>query len=131
MESRKKYKYWTPGEIRMLGELYSKGTPGKEIAAILERPLASIQQKASNLGMRTARKRGEWRKIKLTRDQKLWMRLNYPHMSDAIISIYLGLNIHAVRRLADELKLSKTEQYIRESRSHASKTRWSKTDNQN
>ncbi len=49
-------------------------------------------------------------------DAEKWMRNNYPHMSNATCGIYLGVHPRTVVRMARELGLKKTPEFIRSCR---------------
>jgi hypothetical protein len=50
-------KLWTLPEQRRLAELYKEGHPLSEIAAILARPLASVEVKSCRMGLSSRRTR--------------------------------------------------------------------------
>ena len=52
------------------------------------------------------RKRGP-----LSDEERLWLKLNYPHMSSEICAIRLGMAVSTVRWHAWSMGLTKTEEY--------------------
>lgn len=108
---------WTDEMDNELRRIYPC-TTAKETARMLGVTQMAVQQRAIRLGLR---KGLDWRKIRLTQEQKNWLRRNYPDMANAICALYLGMSESSVSRLAREMGLRKTEQFMREAQLHAAK----------
>ena len=77
----------------------------------------AIYQKCNKMGL----KKDQPNKIHLTREQELWMRTHYPHISTEICALILGISHSSVTRQARRLGLNKTEQFMKECQAHTSK----------
>lgn len=97
-------KRWTPEEENELRELY--GTTYR-----------AIYQKCNKMGL----KKDQPCKIHLTPQQELWMKIHWPHMSNEICALILGISHRSVVRQARRLGLQKTEQFMKECQAHTSK----------
>lgn len=53
--------------------------------------------------------------------EEKWMKKNFPHLSNAICAIYLDKHPRTVARMARELGLTKSEEYMESSRAAAIK----------
>lgn len=107
---------WTDDKTRLLKELYPTHT-SQQIAEILGTSWMAVYQKANKLGL--------WKeqpcKIRLTPSQELWMKRNWPHMSNGICAMYLGISLRSVIRQARRLGLEKTPQFMRECQAHTAR----------
>ena len=108
---------WTDEMDNELRRLYPC-TTAKETARMLGVTQMAVQQRAIRLGLR---KGCDWRKIRLTQEQKNWLRRNYPDMANAICALYLGVSESSVARIARGMGLRKTEQFMREAQLHAAR----------
>ena len=79
---------WTDEMDNELRRIYPC-TTAKETARMLGVTQMAVQQRAIRLGLR---KGYDWRKIRLTQEQKNWLRRNYPDMANAILALYLGMS---------------------------------------
>lgn len=50
----------------------------------------------------------------LTKDDKLWLKLNYPHIRTELCAIKLDMNPRSVTRIARQLGVEKTPQFLKE-----------------
>lgn len=50
-----------------------------------------------------------------------WMRSNYPHLSNVICAIYLGVHPRTVSRMARRLGLEKSPEYLRDCKEYSLK----------
>ena len=109
-------KRWTPEEENELRELYGTMT-AEALAVRFGTTYRAIYQKCNKMGL----KKDQPNKIHLTREQELWMRTHYPHISTEICALILGISHSSVTRQARRLGLNKTEQFMKECQAHTSK----------
>lgn len=109
-------KVWTKAEEDELRELYGMMTAGA-LAVRFGTTYRAIYQKCNKMGL----KKEQPNKIHLTQQQELWMKINWPHMSNEICALMLGISLRSVVRQARRLGLQKTEQFIKECQAHTSK----------
>lgn len=107
---------WTIKEKDELARLYSAMT-AKQIAEHLGRPVSYVSGMANKMGLH----KEQPNTIHLTREQELWLKLNFPHMATAICAIYLGISHRSVVRKARSLGLRKTEQFMKDAQLFAIK----------
>jgi hypothetical protein len=100
---------WTPHEIEQLKKLYPTHS-AKVIAQLLGRKKGSVYIKAFKLGL----SKDPRVKTSITMEQKTWLRVHFPHMSNAICATYLNMSESSLHRIARRLKLRKTPQFIKE-----------------
>lgn len=111
-------KRWTKEEEQKLRDLYATHT-AKDLAILLGRSVRSVQVKLFHLGLCT--KGFDHRRIKLNDEQKLWLRLNFPHMATILCAMRLGISLRSVIRIARQMGLEKTKQFMKECQAHANK----------
>lgn len=102
---------WTDNEIEQLRELWSSNKPARIISEELGRPIRAVYMKAHLLGLP---KKQDPNKIKLSNSDMLWLKLNYPHMRTQICALKLGISPRSCVRLARQLGVEKTPQFMRE-----------------
>lgn len=107
---------WTAERNQELRELYKTMT-APELAKHFGTTIQSIYMQAWHIGLR----KDQPNKIRLTREQEIWLRINFPHMSNLICAMLLGISPRSVVRQARRLGLSKTAQFMRECQAHTSK----------
>ena len=108
-------KVWTKAEEDELRELYGKMT-AEALAVRFGTTYRAIYQKCNKMGL----KKGQPCKIHLTPQQELWMKIHWPHMSNEICALILGISLRSVVRQARRLGLQKTEQFMKECQAHTS-----------
>lgn len=108
---------WTEARNEELRRLYRGTASGPELARHFGTSLAAIYQQAYKLGLR----KNQPNQIELTDERKRWLMLNFPHMSNGICALILGISPRSVVRLARRLRLSKTAQFMRECQAHTAK----------
>lgn len=109
---------WSEQEVEMLRAEWKTSRPAREIAERLGRPLRAVYVKANRLGLP---KKDDPNKIKLSQSDQWWLRQNYPHMRTEICALKLGISRRSVVRLARDLELEKTPQFMRECQAHTAK----------
>lgn len=103
---------WTQDEKALLATLWSRSDiSAADIAARIGRPRQAVYVKASRMGLPP---KPDPNKIRLTREQKLWLRLNYPHMRTRICADHLGVSLRSCVRLARRLGVKKTPEFMKE-----------------
>ena len=112
-------KRWTKQEEQQLSRFWKTNQPAHVIARELGRNLQAVYVKAHKLGLTEHSRDGKtiWKmpnRIKLTNNQKLWLKLNYPHMRTEICATILGVSYRTCVRLARKLGVEKTAQFMRE-----------------
>lgn len=107
---------WTGGRKDELSRLYGTMT-GPELAERLGTTARSVYVAANRLGLH----KGPRPRIELTEDRELWLKLNFPHMSNRICALILGISERSVNRLAKRLGLRKTERFMEECRAHTAR----------
>lgn len=90
----------------------------REVAEIFGTTPGAIAAKCNNLGIRLPRHPA---RIVLAEEQKLWLRLNFPHMSNGICALRLGVSERTVCRMARQYRLEKTPQFMAECRAHTAR----------
>lgn len=114
---RKAMKRWTESEVADLRRLKPTKT-NRELAEIFGTTAGAVAAKCNEMGIKRG---GQPREIRLTRQQKLWLKLNFPHMANCICAMFLGISQRSVVRQARRLGLSKTAQFMKEAQAHAVK----------
>ncbi|ROT10026.1 hypothetical protein EEL33_01140 [Muribaculaceae bacterium Isolate-037 (Harlan)] len=108
---------WTPEEEAVLKKIYKTMT-AKQLAEHFGRSVHVIQVKCFHLGLK---KGYDHAKIQLSFDDKLWLRLNFPHMRNELCAMRLGVSLRTVVRLARSMRLEKTPQFMKDSQAFASR----------
>lgn len=110
-------KRWTESEVADLRRLKPTKT-NRELAVIFGTTPGAIAQKCTAIGI----KRGDQpNTIHLTNQQKLWLKINFPHMANCICAMFLGISPSSVVRQARRLGLQKTPQFMKEAQLHTAK----------
>lgn len=109
-------RFWSEDKVNTLKQLYATHT-SRQIADILGTTWRAVYVKAWHLGLR----KEQPSKIRLTAEQKLWMKLNFPHMATEICATHLGISPRSVCRFAQSLGLRKTEQFMKECQAHTAR----------
>ena len=109
-------KRWTSQEEQELRELYGSMT-AEALAVRFGTTYRAIYQKCNKMGL----KKDQPNKIHLTPQQVMWMKLHWPHMSNEICALILGISHRSVVRQARRLGLQKIEQFMREFQAHMAK----------
>ena len=102
---------WTEKEVSLLRELWATKIPAREIAARLGRPLRATYNKAFKLKLP---KKYDPNAKRLTREQKLWLKLNFPVMRTEICAAHLGMHVRTCIRKARELSIEKSPEFMKE-----------------
>ncbi len=110
-------KRWTPEETDELRRIFHTMT-AKQLAVHFSRSVHTIQVKCFHLGLK---KGFDHAKIRLSREDKLWLKLNFPHMSNEICAMKLGVSPRTVVRIARWYDFQKTPQFMKECQTHAAK----------
>lgn len=108
---------WTEARNDELRRLYRGNASGPELARHFGTSVAALYKQANKLGLRKAQPN----QIELTREREFWLKRNFPHMSNGICALILGISPRSVVRLARRLRLSKTEQFMKECQAHTAK----------
>lgn len=108
---------WTKQEIEELKRLYSDHTL-PELSRYFGRSKNSIANKCNEIGLRG---KGQPNEIRLSAEDKLWLRLNFPHMSNQICAYRLNCGRRTVVRIARKMGLEKTPQFMKECQAHTAK----------
>lgn len=101
---------WAPEEEADLKSIFKTKT-AKQLAEHFGRSVRAIQVKCFHLGLK---KGYDHAKIRLSNDDKLWLRLNFPHIRNELCAIRLGVSLSTVVRMARAMKLEKTPQFMKE-----------------
>lgn len=112
---------WTQEEINSLRELWKTKTPAHEIAARLGRPRQAIYNKAYRLNLPH---KDDPKTVRLSREDKLWLKLNFPHMRTELCAAHLGMSVRTCIRKARELGIDKSSQFMAESQAFSTKRAW-------
>lgn len=111
-------KRWSKEEVLDLKRLYPEKTL-KELSARFGRTPGAVAQKCNELGLRG---RGySWAKISLTDSDRLWLRLNFPYMSNQICAYRLKCGLRTVVRIARSMGLEKSPEFMKECQAHTAK----------
>ena len=102
---------WTEREVQLLRELWATKTPAREIAARLGRPLRGTYIKARRLKLP---KKEDPNTKRLSREEKLWLKLNFPVMRTEICAAHLGVHVRTCIRKARELGIEKSPEFMKE-----------------
>lgn len=109
-------KKWTEERKEELRRRYRTMT-GPALAAHFQTSVQAVYVQAHKIGLR----KPQPNKIELTRERAIWMRCNFPHMSNVVCGLLLGVSPRTVVRFARRLGLTKTAQFMRECQAHTSK----------
>lgn len=109
-------RFWSEDKVNTLIKLYPTHT-SRQIADILGTSRLAVYVQANKIGLH----KEQPCKINLTDEQKQWLKRNYPHMANDICAVYLGISRRSVVRLARDLELEKTPQFMRECQAHTAK----------
>lgn len=109
-------KIWTKSDENELRELYGKMT-AEALAVRFGTTKGSVYQKCFSMGLR----KEQPCKIHLSQQQELWLKVNFPHVSNGICALMLGLPESTVIRKAHALGLKKTQQFMKECQLHTAK----------
>ncbi len=110
-------KHWTHEEEEHLKRIYKTMT-AKQLAEHFGRSVHAIQVKCFHLGLK---KGHDHAKIRLGFDDRLWLRLNFPHMRNELCAMRLGVSLRTVVRMARSMGLEKTPQFMKESQAFTSR----------
>lgn len=110
-------RYWTPEEEADLKQIYKTMT-AKQLAEHFGRSVHAIQVKCFHLGLK---KGYDHARIRLSREDRLWLQLNFPHMSNEICAMKLGVSLRTVVRLARWYGFEKTPQFMKECQAHTAR----------
>lgn len=113
-----KIRQWTPQEIEQLTELYQTSKTVAQIAQIIGRSRQAVYVKASNLGLP---KKEDPKTIHLDMEQKRWLRQAFPHCRNTLCALRLGISVRAVIRIAHQMKLEKTPEFMAACQEYAAK----------
>ena len=109
---------WGEQEIEVLRAEWNTDKPAREIAERIGRPLKAIYLKAHKLGLP---RKDDPNKIKLSHSDQWWLRQNYPHMRTELCALKLGISMRSCVRLARELGVSKTAQFMKETQAFSAR----------
>ncbi len=109
-------RFWSEDKVRLLKQLYPTHT-SHQIADILGTSKLAVYVQANRLGLR----KKQPCKIHLTDEQERWLARNFPHMATEICAVYLDISPRSVVRLARNLGIEKTPQFMRECQAHTAK----------
>lgn len=110
-------KRWKKSEVALLRRLKPTNT-NKQLAEIFGTTPSAVAQKCNEIGI----KRGSQpNAIHLSHQQEVWMRTNFPQISNAICALILGISIRSVVRQARRLGLQKTPQFVKEAQAYTAK----------
>ncbi len=107
---------WTKERNEELRALYTSKT-GPELAEHFGTSVQAVYVQAHKIGLN----KPQPNKIELSREREWWLRRNFPHMSNGICALILGISPRSVVRQARRLGLEKTAQFMRECQAHTSK----------
>ena len=110
-------KHWTPEEIEELKRVFRTMT-ARQLAERFGTTERAIHVKCFRLGLK---KGYDHARIRLSREDKLWLQLNFPHMSNEICAMKLGVSLRTDVRLARWYGFEKTPQFMKECQAHTSK----------
>ena len=107
---------WTTDDIKLLKKLYPQGNP-KMIAERLNRPLTAVRQKAYDMGMKTDAHR-YW-----TEDDLELLAKLHPDMTPQELASRLDRSEDSIKTKALQLKLRKSQKYLKAIQSRSRKRR--------
>lgn len=110
-------KHWTPEETEELRQRFHTMT-AKQLAECFGTTATAIHKKCYKLGLKKGR---DHARIRLSREDRLWLQLNFPHMSNAICAMKLGVSLSTVVRLARWYGFEKTPQFMKECQAHTAR----------
>lgn len=103
---------WTLEEEDRLRDLYATMS-SSHLAKVLGRSKSSVRMKLNRLGII---KGHDHLRFKPDDNQKLWLRLNYPHMRNCLCAMYLNISDKTLARVASEMGLQKSPQFLEDCR---------------
>lgn len=107
---------WSEEDEKRLKELYGTMT-ASELAQVFGRTERALYVKCHHLGLH----KEQPCKIRLDERRTLWLKLNFPHMSNAVCAALLDISPRSVVRLARRLGLKKTAQFMSEAQAHTAR----------
>lgn len=110
-------KHWTKEDTEELRRIFRTMT-AEQLAGLFGTTAAAIRQKCYRLGLK---KGYDSIRIILPESDKLWLKINFPHMSNEICAMKLGVSIRTVVRLARRYGFEKTPQFMKECQAHAAR----------
>lgn len=110
-------KRWTDEEVEELRHIFHTMT-AKQLAERFGTTAMAINQKCYKLGLK---KGYDHARIRLSREDRLWLQLNFPHMSNEICAMKLGVSLRTVVRLARWYGFNKTPQFMKECQAHTAR----------
>ena len=106
---------WTEEETDELRRVFHTMT-ARQLADRFGRSERAIYVKCFYLGLK---KGCGHAKIRLSGEDRRWLQLNFPHMSNEICAMKLGVSPRTVVRLARSYGFKKTPQFMKECQAHA------------
>ena len=90
----------------------------KQLADRFGTTAGAINQKCFTLGLKKGR---DHARIRLSENDRLWLRLNFPHMRSELCAMRLGVSVRTVIRIARAMRLEKTPQFMKECQAYTSR----------
>ena len=103
-------KRWEIEKENALREYYGS-MPAETLADRLGVSVSALRGKAHRLGVKKIR---VYPRIKLSKSDEVWLKLNYPHIRNELCAMHLGLSLRTLSRMAKRLNLTKTPEFMRE-----------------
>ena len=100
------FRRWTPAEVRILKKYYST-LPTRDVAAMLPRTAAGVEEKAHTLGL--YKQNQQW----WTPEEIKRLKKYYPNISSCRLAEKMGRTTRSVEIKASKLGLRKTKKYLR------------------
>jgi len=110
-------KFWTESEIAALRQAWKSDQPVREFAEKIGRSTRSVYLKAHKIRLP---KKADPKKFRLSQNDSLWLRINFPHMRNELCAMKLGISVRSVVRIARDLCIEKTPQFMEECNAYMS-----------
>lgn len=111
------YGKWSEEEINRLKQLYASYTLPR-LSEIFGRTKEAVANKCHEIGLKGKGQPNEIRG-KLSREDILWLKLNYPYMSNEILGIRLNCGWRTIVRLARRYGLEKSPEFMKQCQTHS------------
>ena len=99
---------WNARDIELLKRYREKGLKCSEIGKLIGRSTSSVENKLSELHIRTG-----WERRRMSADKEQWFMEHYPTMDTKEVAAVMGLTVRQCNKLACRLVVQKAAQNVK------------------